>query len=522
MINTMSPSMGITGKPLLLMILDGWGYSPEKEGNAVATANTPNLDRLVKEYPNSFLDAAGEAVGLPEGQMGNSEVGHLNIGAGRIVYQDFTRINLAIQNKDFFKNKELLRAIENVKDNNSSLHLMGLFSYGGVHSHMKHMRALVEMATREGLEEVFIHTFLDGRDVPPRAALEDMREHEEYYADGIAKIASVAGRYYAMDRDKRWDRTQLAYDALTKGEGFKAKNSVEAVQKAYDREENDEFVKPTVIVNDNGEPVATIKDSDSVIFFNFRPDRARQLTYAFVEDDFEGFERGLRPHVHYVCMTQYDENLDVPLAFPPEEIRNTLGEVLSREGKKQLRIAETEKYAHVTFFFNGGVEHKFEGEDRCLIPSPKVATYDLKPEMSAYEVTEELIRHIRSGKYDVIILNYANMDMVGHTGFFDAAVKAVEAVDDCVGRAIKALQLEEGEALIIADHGNAEKMVDPNTKQPHTAHSSNPVRCLCISERISGIRNGILADVSPTILEMLGLKKPAEMTGSTLIEAQNH
>ncbi|MBP2030651.1 2,3-bisphosphoglycerate-independent phosphoglycerate mutase [Methanohalophilus levihalophilus] len=511
-----------TGKPLLLMILDGWGYSPEKEGNAIASANTPNLDRLIAEYPNSLLKAAGEAVGLPEGQMGNSEVGHLNIGAGRIVYQDFTRINLAIRNEDFFSNKELLKAIRNVKDNKSSLHLMGLFSYGGVHSHMNHLRALIEMANREGLEEVFVHTFLDGRDVPPRAALEDMKEHEEYYANSIAKIASVAGRYYAMDRDRRWDRTQLAYDALTKGEGLTANSSVEAVQNAYDRGENDEFVKPTVVVDDNGEPVATIKDGDSVIFFNFRPDRARQLTYAFVEDDFEGFERDFRPDVHYVCMTQYDEKLDVPLAYPPENIKNTLGEVLSREGKKQLRIAETEKYAHVTFFFNGGVEHKFEGEERCLVPSPKVATYDLKPEMSAYEVTEELVQHIRSEKYDVIILNYANMDMVGHTGFFDAAVKAVEDVDDCIGKVIETLQSVGGEALIIADHGNAEKMEDPNTNQPHTAHSNNPVRCLCISKRISKIHDGILADVSPTILEMIGLKKPPEMTGNSLIEIQNH
>ncbi|MDK2892943.1 2,3-bisphosphoglycerate-independent phosphoglycerate mutase [Methanohalophilus sp.] len=518
MINAMCPIMGTIGKPLLLIILDGWGYSPEKEGNAIAFANTPNLDRLIKEYPNSLLDAAGEAVGLPEGQMGNSEVGHLNIGAGRIVYQDLTRINLAIRNGDFFNNKEFLRAIRNVKENNSSIHLMGLFSYGGVHSHMNHMRALVELATRQGLKEVFIHAFLDGRDVPPRTALGDMKKHEDFYANGIARIASVAGRYYAMDRDKRWDRTKLAYDALTKGKGIKANSSVEAVQNAYDRGENDEFVKPTVIVDENGEPIATIKDNDSVIFFNFRPDRARQLTYAFVKDDFEGFERDVRPHVYYVCMTQYDENLDVPIAFPPEEIRNTLGEVLSREGKKQLRIAETEKYAHVTFFFNGGVEHKFEGEDRCLIPSPKVATYDLKPEMSAYEVTEELVRHIQSGKYDVIVLNYANMDMVGHTGFFDAAVKAVEAVDDCVGRAIRVLQLEGGEALIIADHGNAEKMIDLDSKQPHTAHTSNPVRCLCISKRVSKIRDGILADVAPTILEMLGLKKPPEMTGNSLIE----
>jgi 2,3-bisphosphoglycerate-independent phosphoglycerate mutase len=505
-------------KPLLLMILDGWGYSTELKGNAVASANTPNLDRLLEQYPSSLLKASGEAVGLPEGQMGNSEVGHLNIGAGRIVYQDLTRINLAIRNGKFYNNPVILKAIGNVKINHSKLHIMGLFSRGGVHSHMDHLRALIETAKREGLREVFIHAFLDGRDVPPRAALGDMEEHEHYYKAEIAKIASVAGRYYAMDRDKRWDRTRLAYDALTTGKGETATDGTDAVRQAYDRGENDEFVRPTVIADAAGKPVALVEDGDSVIFFNFRPDRARQLTYAFVDEDFDGFEREKHPQVYFACMAQYDETLDVPLAFPPEEIPNTLGEVLSREGMSQLRIAETEKYAHVTFFFNGGVEKKNAGEDRCLIPSPKVATYDLKPEMSAYEVTEELVGRIRAEKYDVIILNYANMDMVGHTGIFEAALKAVEVLDECVGKVISEIENVGGEALITADHGNAEKMEDPDTGQPHTAHTSNPVRCICVSRRINGMRDGILADISPTILAMLGISQPPEMNGKSLIE----
>ncbi|MFW5986824.1 MAG: 2,3-bisphosphoglycerate-independent phosphoglycerate mutase [Methanohalophilus sp.] len=514
--------MTLTRKPLLLMILDGWGYSPTRKGNAVAQANTPVLDKLEKENPTSLLQAAGESVGLPQGQMGNSEVGHLNIGAGRIVYQDLTRINLAIKNGEIYKNRVLLDAIRNVQEKKSKLHIMGLFSHGGVHSHIEHMRALIELAKREGLSEVFIHTFLDGRDVPPRAALEDMKEHEVFCREnGIAKTASVSGRYYAMDRDKRWERTRLAYDALTLGEGITAEDPVEAVQLAYERGENDEFVKPTVI-QEKGKPVATIEDNDSVIMFNFRPDRARQLTYAFVEEGFEGFERSKHPQVHYVCMTQYDEKLDVPVAYPTREIKNTLGEVLSRENMSQLRIAETEKYAHVTFFFNGGVEKKFKGEERCLIPSPRVATYDLKPEMSAYEVAEELTSRIESANYDVIILNFANMDMVGHTGFFEPTIKAVEAVDECVGKVIAKIRQKDGEALIIADHGNAEQMEEVHGDQPHTAHTSNPVKCICISERQNiKMRNGILADVAPTVLQMLAIKQPEEMTGKSLI-VQNH
>ena len=511
--------MSYENGPLLLMILDGWGYTTEEKGNAVMAANTPVLDSLVKKYPSCLLQVSGEGVGLPEGQMGNSEVGHLNIGAGRIIYQDLTRINKDIKEGSFFKKEVLLEAMENVKKNNSSLHLMGLFSYGGVHSHMDHMRALVEMAKSEGVERVFIHTFLDGRDVPPQTALDDMKAHEEFCkSTGIAKTATVSGRYYAMDRDKRWDRIKLAYDALTLGEGILADDAVSAVSMAYGRGENDEFVKPTVVTDANGKPVATVKDGDSVIFFNFRPDRARQMTYAFVNDDFDGFERKVKPEVHYVCMAEYDEKLDVPIAFPPETITNTLGEVLSKNNKKQLRIAETEKYAHVTFFFNGGVEKENEGEDRCLVSSPDVATYDLKPEMSAYEVTEQLVERIQSGKYDAIILNFANMDMVGHTGIVDAAIKAIETVDECVGKIIDATLEKGGAALITADHGNAEKMIDYQTGKPHTAHTSNPVRCVLVNGPVGAeLHDGKLSDLAPTMLEIMKIEQPCEMTGVSLI-----
>ena len=501
------------------MILDGWGYTLETEGNAVLAAQTPVLDELCEKYPCALLKASGEAVGLPEGQMGNSEVGHLNIGAGRIVYQDFTRINKAIREGTFSENEAILKAIENAKLNNSDLHLMGLFSYGGVHSHMSHMKAIIELAKKEGLENVFIHAFLDGRDVPPQAALEDMKEHEEYCRDiGIAKTASVSGRYYAMDRDKRWERTQLAYDALTSGTGVFANDAVSAVSQSYAKGENDEFVRPTVILDENGKAVGTVKDKDSIIFFNFRPDRARQLTYAFVNKDFNGFERSIYPDVHYVCMTEYDETLDVALAFPPEFIDNTLGEVLSKNDLKQLRIAETEKYAHVTFFFNGGVEHQNEGEERCLVSSPKVATYDLKPEMSAYAVTDKLIEKIGSEKYDVIILNFANMDMVGHTGIFDATIQAIETIDKCVKRIIDTIIAQDGAAIITADHGNAEKIVDYKTGVAHTAHTSNPVKAILVNAG-QGLcmKEGKLSDIAPTILEMLNIPQPEEMTGNSLL-----
>ncbi len=507
-------------KPLMLMILDGWGYREAKEGNAILAARTLNLSRLQKEYPSCFLEASGEAVGLPEGQMGNSEVGHLNIGAGRIVYQDLTRINLSVRNGDFFENPAFLDAISKAKAHNSSLHLMGLVSYGGVHSHITHLYSLIKLAQEKGLEKVYIHAFLDGRDVPPKAALEDIRELAAFCREnGNTKIATVSGRYYAMDRDKRWERTKLAYDALTLGVApFTVLNPVDAVSEAYSRGETDEFVKPTVVTDSKGQPITIIKDNDSVIFFNFRPDRARQLTWAFMNKDFEGFQREVRPQVHYVCMAQYDETMDLPIAYPPEELENVLGEILSKHGFSQLRIAETEKYAHVTFFLNGGVEKCYEGEDRCLIPSPKIATYDLKPEMSAYEVTDEVIKRIESGKYDTIILNFANMDMVGHTGIFEAAVAAVEAVDICVGRIVETLTKVGGVVLITADHGNAEQMEDPNTGQPHTAHTSNPVKCIYVGDgEVKALKNGKLCDLSPTLLELLNIKKPEEMTGESLI-----
>jgi 2,3-bisphosphoglycerate-independent phosphoglycerate mutase len=510
-------------RPLMLIILDGWGYRDAREGNAILAARTPNLDHLTKEYPWCFLEASGEAVGLPEGQMGNSEVGHLNIGAGRIVYQDLTRINLSIRKGGFFKNPAFLNAISNAKANDSSLHLMGLVSYGGVHSYMTHIYALVKLAQEKGLKKVYIHAFLDGRDVPPKAALKDIKELDAFCKEnGSAKIATISGRYYAMDRDTRWDRTKLAYDALTNGVApYKAPDPETAVSEAYNRGETDEFVKPTVITDPEGKPEAVIQDKDSVIFFNFRPDRARQLTWAFVNKDFESFFREKLPEVYYVCMAQYDEILDLPIAFPPEKLENVLGEVLSKHGLTQLRIAETEKYAHVTFFLNGGQEKCYEGEDRCLIPSPKIATYDPKPEMSAYEVTDEVIKRIRSGKYDVIILNFANMDMVGHTGIFEAAVTAVEAVDNCVGKIATALKEAGGAAIITADHGNAEQMKNLTTGEPHTAHTSNPVKCIYAGNgEVKALKNGKLCDLAPTLLELLKIRKPEEMTGESLIIKQ--
>ncbi len=467
-----------------------------------------------------FLKASGEAVGLPDDLMGNSEVGHLNIGAGRIVYQDLTRINISIRNRDFFKNPAFLNAISNVKVNDSSLHLMGLVSYGGVHSCITHLYALIKLAQEKGIKKVYIHSFLDGRDVPPKTALADIKELDSFCKEnGTAKIATVSGRYYAMDRDKRWDRTKLAYYALTEGVApYTAPDVETAVSEAYRRGETDEFVKPIVITDPEGKPIATIQDNDSVIFFNFRPDRARQITWAFVKEDFDGFVREKRPKVYFVCMTQYDETLNVPIAFPPIKLENVLGEVLSKHGLIQLRIAETEKYAHVTYFLNGGEEKCYRGEDRCLIPSPKIPTYDLKPEMSAYEITDEVIRRIRSGKYDVIVLNFANMDMVGHTGVFEAAVKAVEAVDTCLGRIVEALKEKEGIALITADHGNAEQVINSKTGEPFTAHTSNPVKCIYFGNGdIKALKNGKLSDIAPTILELLGIPKPEEMTGKSLL-----
>jgi len=502
-----------------LIILDGFGINERTEGNAVKAAYKPNLDSFFKEYPNTIIRTSGMDVGLPKGQMGNSEVGHTNIGAGRIVYQELTRITKSIEDDDFFEKPELIGAIENCKKNGSKLHLYGLLSDGGVHSHNTHLYALLELAKKHELKDVYVHCFFDGRDVPPDSAKDYVRELEDKLAEiGVGKIASVMGRYYAMDRDNRWERVKQAYDAMVLGQGLTASSASEAVAESYARNEFDEFVKPTVIM-ENGKPVALIEKNDSIIFFNFRPDRAREITRTFVDPEFSGFERakGFFP-VYYVCMTQYDKTMpNVTVAFKPESLTNTFGEYISKNGLRQLRIAETEKYAHVTFFFNGGTETMYEGEDRVLIPSPKVATYDLKPEMSAYEVTDEVLKRISSKQYDVIILNFANCDMVGHTGVFEAAKSAVEAIDVCLGRIVKAIREQDGIVLITADHGNAEQMIDYDTGGPFTAHTTNVVPLIGIGIGDRKLKDGRLADLAPTMLELLGLEKPAEMTGESLL-----
>lgn len=499
------------------MILDGWGLSSNKSFNAIENAHTPNYDYLKEKYPNTILKSSGLAVGLPEGQMGNSEVGHLNIGAGRIVYQEYTRISKDIENKNLYKNEVLREAMKNAKKEGNVLHLMGLLSDGGVHSHINHLKALLNFAKMEGVRDVFIHAFLDGRDVPPANAKIYIKDIESYMEKtGIGKIATISGRYYAMDRDKRWDRTEKAYNALVYGQGYKAENPIKALEKGYDRGETDEFIKPTVIINEDSTPVGPIKSQDSVIFFNFRPDRARQLTYAFLNEDFNGFERNYFP-VHFVCMTQYDADIkNANIAYMPSTLENIFSKVISEKGLKQLRIAETEKYAHVTFFFNGGVEKNYPGEDRILIPSPKVATYDLKPEMSAYKVCEKVIEKIDDNIYDVIILNFANPDMVGHTGVYDAAVTAIETVDKCIGKIADAIIKAQGMLLITADHGNAEKMKDENQK-PYTAHTTNDVPFILVSKNKYELCQGKLADIAPTMLQLLGIPKPKEMTGNSLI-----
>ncbi len=500
-------------KPLAIIIMDGFGMSPEVKGNAIAKAHKPNLERFWKNYATTTLGSSGLAVGLPRGQMGNSEVGHLNLGGGRIVYQDYTRISLAVENGTLYQNPVLLEAMEKAKS--GKLHLMGLLSDGGVHSHNTHLYALLEMAKKKGLQRVYVHAILDGRDVPPRSALAYFRELEEKFMQvGTGRVATVSGRYYTMDRDKRWERIELAFRCLVDGKGLKAETAEKAVQNGYERGENDEFLKPTVV-----DSAGLVEDKDSIIFFNFRPDRAREITRTFVDGDFKEFPR--KPiRVHYTCMTQYDAALKVPVAFPAQNLNDTLGEVISRAGLRQLRIAETEKYAHVTYFFNGGKEKPNPCEDRALIPSPKVATYDLKPEMSAYEVRDEVLRRIDSESYDLIVLNFANPDMVGHTGIFEAAVKAVEAVDTCVGSVVDEILKMGGTALLTADHGNAEKMMDEATGQPHTAHTTNPVPfTLIINDGISHKlrEDGILADVAPTALHLLKIPQPDVMTGKTLI-----
>ena len=502
-------------KPLVLMILDGFGNAPEK-GNAIVAAKTPNLDKIFAENPRTEIGASGMNVGLPDGQMGNSEVGHTNIGAGRIVYQELTRITKSISDGDFFENEAFKGAIENVKKTGGALHLFGLLSDGGVHSHNTHLYGLLEMAKRSGLTEVYVHAFLDGRDVPPSSGkdfvVELMKKCEEI---GVGKVATVMGRYYAMDRDNRWDRVEKAYAAMVYGEGVKANCAACAVKNSYAQDVTDEFVVPTVCVEGGN-----IKNGDSVIFFNFRPDRAREITRTFVDDNFTGFERkGGRVNVKYVCMTQYDATMpNVEVAFKPQSLTNTFGEYISSKGLSQLRIAETEKYAHVTFFFNGGVEKQYEGEDRILVKSPAVATYDLQPEMSAYEVTDKMVEAVKSGKYDTIILNFANCDMVGHTGVFEAAVKAVEAVDTCVGKVCAAVKEMEGIILLTADHGNADKMLEDDGVSPFTAHTTNPVPFIVIGKDCELREGGRLADIAPTMLKLLGLEQPAEMTGESLIK----
>ncbi len=507
-------------KPTVLMILDGFGLNETSEGNAVAQANTPVLDKMMKEYPFVKGYASGLAVGLPDGQMGNSEVGHLNMGAGRIVYQELTRISKEIEDGDFFKNEALLSAVENCKKNNSDLHLFGLVSDGGVHSHNTHIYGLLELAKREGLENVYVHCFMDGRDTAPASGKGFIQELTDKMREiGVGRIATISGRYYAMDRDNRWDRVEKAYAALTKGEGVKASDPVAAMQASYDDEKTDEFVLPTVIEED-GKPVATVKDNDSVIFFNFRPDRAREMTRVFCCDDFNGFDRGPRKQVKYICFTEYDVTIpNKEIAFKKVELDNTFGQFLAANGKTQARIAETEKYAHVTFFFNGGVEEPNKGEERILVKSPKVATYDLQPEMSAPAVCDKLCEAIRSQKYDVIVINFANPDMVGHTGVMEAAQKALEAVDACVGRALEALLEVDGQMFLCADHGNAEQLVDYETGVPFTAHTTNPVPFVLINYDPSYTlkEGGRLADIVPTLIEMMGMEKPAEMTGESLL-----
>lgn len=508
-------------KPVVLMILDGYGLNDNCEHNAVCEGKTPVMDQLMSQCPFVKGQASGLAVGLPEGQMGNSEVGHLNMGAGRVVYQELTRITKSINDGDFFNVPEFLTAVENCKKNNSALHLFGLVSTGGVHSHLNHIYGLLELAKRNGLEKVYVHCFLDGRDTPPESGKEFVTELEAKMAElGTGKVASVMGRYYAMDRDKRWDRVELAYKALTKGEGNTAVSATEGIQASYDAGKSDEFVVPFV-VTENGKALATINDGDSVIFFNFRPDRAREITRAFCDEGFTGFAREKKLDLTFVCFTDYDETIGNKLiAFKKEEIKNTFGEFLAAHHMTQARIAETEKYAHVTFFFNGGVEEPNEGEDRILVPSPKeVPTYDLKPEMSAPIVCDKLVEAIESGKYDVIIINFANPDMVGHTGVESAAIKAIETVDACVGRAVEAIKAAGGVLFICADHGNAEVMVDEATGEPWTAHTTNQVPFVLVGAdpAYKLCEGGRLCDIVPTLIELMGLEKPKEMTGESLL-----
>jgi 2,3-bisphosphoglycerate-independent phosphoglycerate mutase len=507
-------------KPLALIILDGFGLREESLGNAVKAAHKPNFDRYWNNYPHTQLRASGEAVGLPEGQMGNSEVGHLNLGAGRVVYQDFTRVSKSIRDGDFFKNEAFLGAMQHVKQHQSALHLYGLVSDGGVHSHIDHLLALLEMAKQQNVETVFVHAFLDGRDVLPGSAVQYIKQVQDKMQElGIGKIATVQGRYYAMDRDKRWERTEKSYRAMVYGEGNKATDPLEALEESYRNNVTDEFVIPTVIVDGQGNPVGQIRDRDAIIMFNFRPDRAVQISQVFTNEEFRGFDRGPKfpKDLYYVCLTHYSETVGGQIAYKPTNLDNTLGEVLSRHGLTQLRAAETEKFPHVTYFFSGGREELFAGEERLLIPSPKVATYDLKPEMSAYEVADAVVEKLKTGQFDVLVLNFANPDMVGHSGIMEAAVKAVEAVDECLGKVVETVLEMGGIALITADHGNADMMIDPESGAPCTTHTTNPVP-LIVTHPAAQLRDGgILADIAPTMLKLLHIPQPDEMDGQSIV-----
>lgn len=509
-------------RPVALIIMDGFGLRNKVEGNAVAQANKPNYDKYLSIYPHTTLTASGEAVGLPEGQMGNSEVGHLNIGAGRIVYQDLTRISKSIQEGEFFKNETLVEAVRYAKNNSKKLHLYGLLSDGGVHSHINHLFAMIDLAKREDLHEVYIHAFMDGRDVSPDSGVAFMEKLiAKIQEDGIGKIATVQGRYYAMDRDKRWERVEKSYRAIVYGEGPKYTDPLEALRSSYEKSVFDEFVEPTVITKSDGSPVGLVESGDSVVFLNFRPDRAIQLSQVFTSTDFRGFDRGPKfpEHLHFVCLTLFSETVNGFVAYKPKNLDNTFGEVLVQHNKKQLRIAETEKYPHVTFFFSGGRDVELPGETRVLINSPKVATYDLKPEMSAYEVADACVREIESDKHDAIILNFANPDMVGHSGKMEPTIKAVEVTDECVGRVVDAVKAKGGTVIIIADHGNADMEIDDEGR-PYTAHTTNPVPFIVTDESVVLREGGILADVAPTLLELMGLPQPAEMTGKSMIAAR--
>ncbi|MFK3935915.1 2,3-bisphosphoglycerate-independent phosphoglycerate mutase [Alkalihalobacillus sp. NPDC078783] len=507
-------------KPVALIILDGFGLRDETKGNAVEQSKKPNYDRYINEFPHATLKADGEAVGLPDGQMGNSEVGHLNIGAGRIVYQSLTRVNLAIREGEFFENQTFLDAIDHVNEKGTALHLYGLLSDGGIHSHIEHLFALLDLAKRKNVKKVYIHGFLDGRDVAPTSAETYLRSLQEKLDEiGIGELATVHGRYYAMDRDKRWDRLEKSYRAMVYGDGPSYENALDVLEDNYKNEIHDEFVIPSVLTDKEGKPVATVQDNDAVIFFNFRPDRAIQLSQVFTNEDFRGFDRGDKfpKHLHFVCLTKFSESVDGFVAFKPTNLDNTLGEVLSQQNLRQLRIAETEKYPHVTFFFSGGREQEFPGESRILIDSPKVATYDLQPEMSAYEVTDALVSDIEADKHDAIILNFANPDMVGHSGKLEPTIKAIEAVDECLGKVVDAILEKGGAAIITADHGNADEVVTLEGN-PMTAHTTNRVPVIVTEKGVTLREDGILADLAPTVLQLLDAKQPEEMTGKTLIK----